>query len=192
CPTGIDIRDGLQLDSISCGACIDACDTVMDKMGYARGLVRYTSERALAGGKTQWLRPNLVGYAAMLLLMIGAFVWALQTRPLVSLDVSKDRGLFRENGQGQIENIYSLKVINKTQEPRRYVLALVDAERFTLQGKRELRLAPGEILDLPVSVALTAERAARSPQTLRFEVVDLSDPAIRVSAKSTFVAPVNR
>ncbi|WP_372877736.1 cytochrome c oxidase accessory protein CcoG, partial [Pseudomonas sp.] len=93
CPTGIDIRDGLQLDCISCGACIDACDTVMDKMGYASGLIRYTSERALAGGKTQLLRPRLVGYAAMLLVMIAAFVWALDQRALVSLDVTKDRGL---------------------------------------------------------------------------------------------------
>ncbi len=192
CPTGIDIRDGLQLDCISCGACIDACDTVMDKMGYARGLVRYTSERALAGGKTQWLRPQLLSYAAMLLLMLAAFVWALDTRPLLSLDVSKDRGLFRENPLGQIENIYSLKVINKTQQTRRYALALADAGPFTLQGTRELRLAAGEILDLPVSVALTAELAAPSPYTLRFELIELDEPHHRVSATSTFVAPAQR
>jgi len=192
CPTGIDIRDGLQLDCISCGACIDACDTVMDKMGYARGLVRYTSERALAGGRTQWLRPRLLGYAAMLGLMIGAFGWALQTRPLVSLDVTKDRGLFRENGAGQIENIYRLKVINKTQEPRRYALSLVDALPFALQGKRELLLAPGEILDLPVSVALVGRQAVSSSEPLRFEVVDLGDPTSRVSTASTFVSPIDR
>ncbi|MFW8341615.1 4Fe-4S dicluster domain-containing protein, partial [Klebsiella pneumoniae] len=65
CPTGIDIRDGLQLECIGCGACIDACDSVMDKLGYARGLVRYGSENELAGGKTHWLRPRLIGYAAM-------------------------------------------------------------------------------------------------------------------------------
>ncbi|SDG37666.1 cytochrome c oxidase accessory protein FixG [Pseudomonas benzenivorans] len=192
CPTGIDIRDGLQLDCLSCGACIDACDTVMDKMGYARGLVRYTSERALAGGRTQWLRPRLLGYAAMLGLMIGAFGWGLQTRALVSLDVTKDRGLFRENGAGQIENIYRLKVINKTQEPRRYALSLVDAPPFALQGKRELLLAPGEILDLPVSVALVGRQAVSSSEPLRFEVVDLDDPAIRVSTASTFVSPIDR
>ncbi|MCY1525178.1 cytochrome c oxidase accessory protein CcoG [compost metagenome] len=192
CPTGIDIRDGLQLDCISCGACIDACDTVMDKMGYARGLVRYTSERALAGGKTQWLRPQLVSYAAMLLLMIGALVWALETRPLVSLDVAKDRGLFRENSDGQIENIYRLKVINKTQASQTYALSLADGVSFTLQGRRELKLAAGEILDLPVSVALTGERAASTSQALRFEVVDVNDPSVRVSADSTFVSPVGR
>ncbi|PZQ40229.1 MAG: cytochrome c oxidase accessory protein CcoG, partial [Ectopseudomonas oleovorans] len=123
CPTGIDIRDGLQLECIGCGACVDACDSVMDKLGYARGLVRYSSENELAGGKTHWLRPRLIGYAAMLAVMIGAFTWALAERPLISLDVTRDRGLFRENALGQIENIYSLKIINKTQQARSYAIS---------------------------------------------------------------------
>ena len=107
CPTGIDIRDGLQMECIGCAACIDACDSVMDKMGYAPGLVRYTSEHELQGGKTHLLRPRLIGYAVVLLVMIGALVMALNMRTMVSLDVIKDRGLFRENSQGQIENIYT-------------------------------------------------------------------------------------
>jgi cytochrome c oxidase accessory protein FixG len=192
CPTGIDIRDGLQLDCISCGACIDACDTVMDKMGYAAGLIRYTSERALAGGKTQLLRPRLVGYAAMLLVMIAAFVWALDERALVSLDVTKDRGLFRENQQGQIENIYRLKVINKTQQARHYIISLADSPGFELQGQRQLALAPGEIVDVPVSVVMVAERASSVSQPLYFAVTDSAEPTQRVTAKSAFVAPLNR
>lgn len=190
CPTGIDIRDGLQLECIGCGACIDACDSVMDKLGYARGLVRYSSENELAGGKTHWLRPRLIGYAAMLAVMIGAFAWALAERPLISLDVTRDRGLFRENALGQIENIYSLKIINKTQQPRSYAIALVDASDFELHGPRTLNLAPGEIRDLPVSVALTATHNAAGPQTLRFEVRDQADAGSRVSTKSTFLAPL--
>ncbi|KFJ90590.1 (Fe-S)-binding protein [Pseudomonas sp. 1-7] len=190
CPTGIDIRDGLQLECIGCGACIDACDSVMDKLGYARGLVRYSSENELAGGKTHWLRPRLIGYAAMLAVMIGAFVWALAERPLISLDVTRDRGLFRENALGQIENIYSLKIINKTQQARSYAIALVDASDFELHGPRTLNLAPGEIRDLPVSVALTATHNAAGPQTLRFEVRDQADSQSHVSTKSTFLAPL--
>lgn len=145
CPTGIDIRDGLQLDCISCGACIDACDSVMDKMDYARGLIRYTSERALAGGQTRFLRPRLVAYAATLLVMFGAFVWGVEQRDLIALDVHKDRGLFRENSQGQIENIYVLKVINKTQQARDYAIALVDSPDFALNGQQQVSLEPGEI-----------------------------------------------
>ncbi|NCE91128.1 cytochrome c oxidase accessory protein CcoG [Pseudomonas sp. L13] len=192
CPTGIDIRDGLQMECIGCAACIDACDSIMDKMGYARGLVSYTSEHQLQGGKTHLLRPRLIGYSAVLLVMIAALVVALIERPMVSLDVTKDRGMFRENSQGLIENIYSLKVINKTQQRQDYRLELVDAEGFQLQGKTQVSLAPGEIVDIPVSVALLADTPASSSQTIRFKVTDVDEPWIYTAADSRFVAPLNR
>ncbi len=192
CPTGIDIRDGLQMACIGCAACIDACDSIMDKMGYARGLVSYTSEHQLQGGKTRLLRPRLIGYSAVLLVMLAALAVALVERPMVSLDVTKDRGLFRENSQGLIENIYSLKVINKTQQHQDYRLELVDAEGFQLQGKTRISLAPGEIVDVPVSVTLLADTPASSSQTLRFKVTDVDEPWIYSAADSRFVAPLNR
>ena len=192
CPTGIDIRDGLQMECIGCAACVDACDSVMDKMGYARGLVRYTSEHELQGGKTHLLRPRLIGYAAVLVVMIGALVIALNQRSMVSLDVIKDRGLFRENSLGQIENIYSLKIINKTQQPQHYRVALQQGDDFQLNGKTELTLAPGEIAEVPVSVALLAEPPKSSSQTLEFVVTDTADPGVRSVAQSRFVAPINR
>ncbi|CAI8831953.1 cytochrome c oxidase accessory protein CcoG [Pseudomonas chlororaphis] len=192
CPTGIDIRDGLQMECIGCAACIDACDSIMDKMGYARGLISYTSEHQLQGGKTHLLRPRLIGYSAVLLVMIGALALALVERPMVSLDVSKDRGLFRENSLGQIENIYSLKIINKTQQRQDYRLQLVDGDGFQLQGKSEISLAAGEIVDLPVSVAMIADKPQSSSQELSFKVVDADQPEIYSVAKSRFVAPLNR
>jgi cytochrome c oxidase accessory protein FixG len=192
CPTGIDIRDGLQMECIGCAACIDACDSIMEKMGYAPGLVSYTSEHQLQGGKTHLLRPRLIGYSAVLLVMIAALVVALVERPMVSLDVTKDRGMFRENAQGLIENIYSLKVINKTQQRQDYRLELVDADGFQLQGKTEISLAPGEIVDVPVSVALLADKPASSSQTLRFKVTDVDEPWVYSAADSRFVAPLNR
>ena len=190
CPTGIDIRDGLQLDCIGCGACIDACDSVMDKVGYARGLVRYSSESEMAGGYTRWMRPNLIGYAVMLLLMIGTFVWALAERPQLSLDVTRDRGLYRENEAGQIENIYSLKIINKTQQERRYSISLTELGEFELHGARSVQLKSGEIRVLPVSVAQTSERSSPSRQFLNFEVADQSEPSSRANIKSTFLTPL--
>lgn len=192
CPTGIDIRDGLQMECIGCAACIDACDSIMDKMGYARGLVSYTSEHQLQGGKTHLLRPRLIGYSAVLVAMLAALVVALIERPMVSLDVTKDRGMFRENSLGLIENIYSLKVINKTQQRQEYRLELVDAEGFQLQGKTQVSLAAGEIVDIPVSVALLADTPASSSQTLRFKVTDVDEPWIYTAADSRFVAPLNR
>ena len=192
CPTGIDIRDGLQMACIGCAACIDACDGVMDKMGYARGLIGYKSEHNLQGGKSHWLRPRLLGYATALTVMIGALLIALQMRPMVSMDVIKDRGLFRENALGQIENIYLLKIINKTQEPQHYRLRLVDADGFELHGRTEVTLAAGEMGELPVSVAMLAERPASSSQTLTFEIQDSDQPGVRSTANSRFVAPMNR
>ena len=192
CPTGIDIRDGLQLECIGCAACIDACDSVMDRLGYARGLVRYSSERELAGGHTRWLRPRLVGYAVALLLMVAAFGWAVWQRPLVSLDVTRDRNLFRENAAGQIENTYRLKVINKTQQPHSYRISLNDSGPFLLQGKAELQLEPGEIRDVPLSLTFTGEHAASTSVPVSFRVQELERPQVQVNTVSTFVSPVGR
>ena len=189
CPTGIDIRDGLQIDCITCGACIDACDTVMDKMGYDRGLIGYYSEREIKGGTTNMLRPRLIGYAAALVLMIGAFIWALDARSMLSIDSAKDRSMFRENQLGQIENTYRLKVINKTQQPQRYGLALVDSPGLRLDAPAQLLLAPGEILDVPVTVVLLAERAGSSARPVHFEVYNLADDSERMQTASTFLAP---
>lgn len=192
CPTGIDIRDGLQVDCIGCAACIDACDSIMDKMGYARGLIRYGSEREMQGGRRQLLRPRLIGYAIALLLMIASFAWALQARSLVSIDVAKDRGMFRENAAGQIENVYRLKLINKTQQPQRYHLGLVAGQPFTLNGPSDISLAAGEILEVPVSVALEREPLGQSPAPVLFEVINQRDSRERQTTKSTFIAPSGR
>ena len=94
--------------------------------------------------------------------------------------------------QGQIENIYSLKVINKTQQRQEYRLSLVDGDGFELQGKTALSLAPGEIVDVPVSVAMTTERPASSSQTLSFRIEDSDEPQVYSVANSRFVAPMNR
>ncbi|MBK5004341.1 cytochrome c oxidase accessory protein CcoG [Pseudomonas sp. S32] len=192
CPTGIDIRDGLQMACIGCAACIDACDGVMDKMGYERGLIGYKSEHSLQGGTTHWLRPRLAGYALALLVMFGALGMALYLRPMVSLDVIKDRGLFRENALGQIENIYLLKIINKTERTGHYRLQLLDADGFSLQGKTLFTVAAGDMSELPVSVAMLADRPVSSSQPLAFEISDQDDPAINSVAHSRFVAPMNR
>ena len=189
CPTGIDIRDGLQIDCISCGACIDACNGVMDQMGYARGLIRYTSKRAMAGGKTHWLRPRLVGYAIALLLMIGGLVWGLQERSLINLDISRDRSVFRANSNGEIENIYTLKVLNKTQQSREYSLSLTDAERFNTQGLGNLQVPAGETGTIAVRVSHRDPAVAAGSEPLEFVVQDLNDATSKVSDESTFVSP---
>src|SRR5690606_23084083 len=124
CPTGIDIRDGLQYMCIGCGACVDACDTVMDKMNYDRGLIRYTSGRAITDGMTQsqvrkrMLRPRVLIYSAILGLVAIAFVVSLATRTTLRMDIIRDRGaLGREVAGGLIENVYRLQFINTSESP---------------------------------------------------------------------------
>ncbi|MGY8812663.1 MAG: cytochrome c oxidase accessory protein CcoG [Pseudomonadales bacterium] len=192
CPTGIDIRDGLQLDCISCGACIDACNSVMDQMNYPRGLIRYTSERALEGKPTHWLRPRLLGYAAVLLAMVGSLAWGIQVRPMIDLDVSRDRSIFRANSAGEIENIYTLKVINKSQQSRSYTIDLGEPDRYKAQGMGEVTIAGGETAVVPVRVSRQQPDDRSGSQPLQFVVKDLQDTDNQVSDASTFVSPTVR
>ncbi|HUG59028.1 MAG TPA: cytochrome c oxidase accessory protein CcoG, partial [Candidimonas sp.] len=124
CPTGIDIRDGLQYMCIGCGACVDACDQVMDKMDYDRGLIRYTSGKAITDGLTQaqvrkrMFRPRVLAYIAILSLIGIAFVASLVMRTTLRMDVIRDRGVLgREVAGGMIENVYRLQFINTTESP---------------------------------------------------------------------------
>ncbi|PRB82978.1 cytochrome c oxidase accessory protein CcoG [Pseudomonas sp. MYb185] len=192
CPTGIDIRDGLQYECIACAACIDACDSIMDRMGYARGLISYTSERAQHGGQTRWLRPRLLGYGSVLALMIGLFVVALMERPLMSLDVTRDRTMFRENNAGQLENSYSLKVINKRQQPGHYQLRLDAPADLQLSAPVTLQLDAEDIRDIPLRVIWTGEQLPAARQRIRFVLTAMDDNSVPVVAESTFLAPVRR
>ena len=123
CPTGIDIRDGLQYECIACSACIDACDEIMDKMSYPRGLIRYTTENSALGKKQHILRPRIIVYATILLLLSGMLVAHISQRVALDLDVIRDRNtLYRETRDGLIENVYTLKILNMDSEPHRYQL----------------------------------------------------------------------
>ena len=129
CPTGIDIRDGLQYECISCAACIDVCDDVMDKMGYPRGLIRYSTERALEQGwgkrqiLRQVLRPRVLIYSAILAAVTAALIASLALRTPFKVDIVRDRATLARIVQGgKIENIYRLQIMNATERPQTYSL----------------------------------------------------------------------
>jgi cytochrome c oxidase accessory protein FixG len=123
CPTGIDIRDGLQYECIACSACIDACDGIMDKMSYPRGLIRYTTENSALGKPQHILRPRIMVYAAILLLLCAMLVAHISQRVALDLDVIRDRNaLYRETRDGLIENVYTLKILNMDSQSHRYRL----------------------------------------------------------------------
>ena len=189
CPTGIDIRDGLQIECIGCAACIDACDGIMDKMGYPRGLISYTTEHNLSGQKTHLLRPRLIGYAVALVVMMGLFAWAIASRSLVEVDVLKDRVLFRENEQGHVENVYTVKLMNKAQRDLTYLISVEGIDGLRYEGKREVKAAAGEVLSLPVELSIEPEKLPSSANEILFKVQALEDPSIESDADSRFIGP---
>src|SRR5450830_1698925 len=189
CPTGIDIRDGLQIECIGCAACIDACDNIMDKMDYPRGLISYTTEHNLSGQKTHKLRPRLIGYALVLLAMMSLLATAFFMRPLVGFDVSKDRVLYRENAEGRIENVYSLKIMNKDQHDHTYVLDAAGLPDLKLQGRREIKVAAGDIVSMPVELSSAPEQLPSSTNEVTFILKDADDASIHIEAKSRFIGP---
>jgi polyferredoxin len=189
CPTGIDIRDGLQIECIGCAACIDACDNIMDKMEYPRGLISYTTEHNLSGQKTHKLRPRLIGYALVLLAMISLLAGAFFMRSLVGFDVSKDRVLYRENAEGRIENVYSLKIMNKDQRDHTYVLDAAGLPDLKLQGRREIKVAAGDIVSMPVELSSAPEQLPSSTNEVKFILTDADDASVHIEAKSRFIGP---
>jgi len=152
CPTGIDIREGLQYECIACAACIDACDTVMDKMNYPRGLVRYTTEHALKSEKTHVVRPRMIVYGALLLVLIGALVTSMALRTPIILDVIRDRNaLYRELPGDIIENSYTIKLINQSNDSREFKLSVVGVDGIYLDGIADtISIAGGDVLSIPV------------------------------------------
>ncbi len=189
CPTGIDIRDGLQIECIGCAACIDACDAIMDKMNYPRGLISYTTEHNLSGQKTHLLRPRLIGYAVALLAMMGLFTYAVYDRPLVKLDVLKDRVLYRENEQGNIENVYTLKVMNKAQHERTFVIEASGLDGLVYEGRSEIRAEAGELVTIPVELSIAPEKLPSSTNEIVFHVRSVDDDSINDDADSRFIGP---
>ncbi|MBO6227453.1 MAG: cytochrome c oxidase accessory protein CcoG, partial [Shewanella sp.] len=192
CPTGIDIRDGLQIACIGCAACIDACDDVMLKVGYPKGLISYTTEHNLSGQKTKLIRPRLIGYAAALLIMCGLFGYTVFNRTLVELNVLKDRTPYRENQEGRIENVYTLKIMNKDQKDHVYMIEATGLNGLTLEGKRHIPAAAGEILSVPVSISVDPEDIPSSTNQIEFKILSEDDNSIHRTAESRFLGPTIR
>jgi len=179
CPTGIDIREGQQYQCITCGLCIDACDTIMDSQGFPRGLIRYTSENELEGGKTHYLRPKIIGYAVILVAAIGVLAYSVATQSLMDLNVYKVRNPnYILEPDGRIKNVYELRVNNKDQEPHRYRVTMtgLPAAEYKVQGGfTEFRIQPGENLTVKAYVWVDPDRmeTTRTHFTFRAQRIDV-------------------
>ncbi|MCG9790590.1 cytochrome c oxidase accessory protein CcoG [Vibrio mediterranei] len=184
CPTGIDIRDGLQYECINCGACIDACDKTMDRMGYEKGLISYTTEHRLSGKHTKVMRPKLLGYGSVLLVMIALFFVQISAVDPAGLSVLRDRNqLFRVNSDGLVENTYTLKVINKTQQEQQYTLSVSGLENATWYGRQTISVEPGEVFNLPISLGADPEQLSSPVSTIQFILSDSNDFSTEVESR---------
>ncbi len=191
CPTGIDIRDGLQYQCIGCANCIDVCNDVMDQMGYPRDLVRYSSENRDEHETRHKVRPRLVGYAAMLLLVSSLFGWQVTHREALSIDVSRDRTrLYRENWDGSVENVYTLHVQNRTGAIETYALG-VDAEvPLAWAGPEQIEVGPRERTSLSISLVMSPDEPTSAEQTpVFFHIRAIGDAQATARKKSRFIRP---
>ena len=191
CPTGIDIRNGLQLECIACAACIDACDGVMDRMGYSRGLVRYTTQAAMEGKRRQLLRPRTLIYGTLLAVFISAFLYVVTHRELVTVDVMRDRNaLYRTLDDGAIENVYTVHLVNKDGAAHEVHLEVQSLPQAQLETDANvLQLTPGSVTSIPVRIRVPAGTVTGRQKILVVaKAVDGS--GIESMAKASFLAPV--
>ena len=202
CPTGIDIRKGLQYECIGCAACIDVCDSVMDKMNYPRGLIRYATQNGMTQNWSREqmlrrvLRPRVLIYTAIMVLIVAAFAASLVLRTPFRVDVVRDRGaLARIVDEGRIENVYRLQLMNATERVQRFRIDVEGLAGATLASRAEVEVGSTESRWVPVAVQLSPDAAATlgaGAHPLRFTITRLADAEggpVEVREKSTFVVP---
>ena len=196
CPTGIDIRNGLQYECIGCAACIDICDQVMDKVNLPRGLIRYSTENAMAQhlGKKEILshivRPRILLYTAILALILGLCAWFLAHRIPLKVDVIRDRSvLAREAEDGRIENVYMLQIMNTEERAHRYRITVDGLPGAEIAGEAEVDAPAAALTSFNTVVRVPPEAGKSGSNQIYFEIVATENPAIHLREKASFLLP---
>ncbi|HRF87335.1 MAG TPA: cytochrome c oxidase accessory protein CcoG [Pseudomonadales bacterium] len=191
CPTGIDIRDGLQYECINCALCIDACNAVMEKVGYAPNLIAYSSESRVEGKKFHWLRLRTVGYGSVLLIMCALFIGALVLRETTDLKILRERNALYQLRNGNIENVYTIKIGNRDRNAHQYTLS-VDEKNIQFMGETAVRVESGEELSVPVRLSLPANAWRRRSFDVKFNacLADTAEQSHCITQESRFTGPI--
>ncbi|MBS3998018.1 MAG: cytochrome c oxidase accessory protein CcoG [Hydrogenophaga sp.] len=196
CPTGIDIRKGLQYECIGCGACIDVCDDVMDKVGYPHGLIKYSTENGVAQSWStrqmlrRALRPRVLVYSGILAAITVAVMVSLFMRTPLKVDVIRDRGaLARMVEQGRIENVYRLQIMNATETAQRYIISVSGLPGITIASDNEIEVLPTEVRSAAVRVQIPPDAASTGSHPIHFDVRSTGDNVSQVSEKAAFLVP---
>jgi len=189
CPTGIDIRNGLQMECVHCTQCIDACDEVMDRLGRPRGLIRYSSQDELAGRSRRFLRPRTIIYPAMLATVFGLFIASLATRATADLTVLRAGAApFEKLADGRIVNHLVVKLVNRDSVARSYRISVAGLEGAELRGSPTAGpLAPGETARLDVEIVAPGAAFSAGPRDI--EVIAVDDAGATTSQDHRLLAP---
>ena len=195
CPVGIDIRNGLQYECIGCGLCVDACNTVMDKMHYPRGLIRYSTQNAVANRWSQSqilrrvLRPRVLIYSAALLALCVAMVVSLSMRTPLKVDVVRDRAaLSRIVAGGKLENIYRLQIMNATEGEQVYRISARGLDALEVASDSEVTINAADSRWVAVRLQIPYGSAAPGSHPVFFEVRAVGTEA-SLTEKSVFLVP---
>ena len=202
CPTGIDIRKGLQYECIGCAACVDVCNGVMDKMQYPRGLIRYDTQNGLAQHLSrgqEWrrvLRPRVIVYTTILLVVSGALITSLALRTPFRVDVLRDRtSLARIVDDGRVENVYRLQIMNASEQTQRYRVTVGGLPQAQLVRAEEVEVGPAAARWVPVAVQVphaAAQAAGPGAHRIDFEIIQVPQGGgteWQRTERSTFVVP---
>jgi len=204
CPTGIDIRKGLQYECIGCAACIDGCNQVMDKMGYPRGLIRYASENALEHGYdrgTMWkrvFRPRTWIYGGLLVAIAGVAAAGVILKNPLKVDIIRDRGaLAREAAPGIVENVYRVQIMNTDERARQFTITAEGLAGLQVVGvEQPIAVEGGATRLIPLRLQVPAEAAEQGSKSadarsrhIEFVIQAAGDASISRREKSTFIFP---
>lgn len=191
CPTGIDIRNGLQYECIGCADCIDACNSVMKKIGKPQGLIRYGSMNIFSGGTTHILRPRVVLYAVILVVLISGLFYKVATRIPLEIDVVRNRtSLYQKTSDGKILNIYTIKALNMDQRDHRFMIKVEGMQAKLVIGANPIQVKGGEVYQTTVSLAIDEKAATKKISHFAFVIEDVDNPRDKARRESTFLAPV--
>jgi len=189
CPTGIDIREGLQIECIACAACIDVCDQVMDKMGYEKGLISYTTEHRISGEETHVFRPRIFVYSFLLLALVAGVIYSVNQRVLLRADLLRDRNaLYRELPDNMIENVYTLKLINMDFQAHQYQIEVVGHDDMILHISPELSLEAEEVGNFILRMQAPSD-AGRGSMKVDLRFSTLKEPVIERTVSTRFLLP---
>jgi len=196
CPTGIDIRKGLQLECIACAACIDACDEVMDKVGTPRGLIRYSTENALARRYTardilgHLLRPRTILYFSILMAIIVATAWSLAVRIPLKVDILRDRStLYRVMDDERIENVFTLRVMNTDESAHRYEISVSGIDGIQIVGDSVIDVPATSTKSFILSAGVDEGKGKKGSNQIFFEIQAQNSDKIAVREKASFFLP---